>query len=217
MPTLIRLLLADDHALVREGLKHLFSVTTDIIVADEATNGAQVLNILQNEQSERFDLVLLDLTMPGIAGPDLISQIQTLELPPPILVLSMHNDPQVARRALVAGANGYLTKDNNPDVLLGAIRKIASGGRYLDPVLAETMAFEATVPACRRPVHESLSDRELQVFSLLVKGLTVNDIAAQLAISNKTISTHKSRLMDKMGLVNNTDLIRYALSHEMTD
>lgn len=211
---MIRLLLGEDHALVREGLKQLFTFVPDIEVTAEAANGATVLDALRRD---RFDLILLDMTMPGISGPDLISRIRTHESAPPILVLSMHNEPQVARRALMAGAAGYLTKDNNPDVLLAAVRRVASGGRYLDPHLAEAMAFETSTPAHRKSPHEQLSDREFQVFVHLAKGLGVNDIAAELAISNKTVSTHKARLMEKMGLASNADIVRYALSHRLID
>jgi DNA-binding NarL/FixJ family response regulator len=204
---MIRILLCDDHALVREGLKQLFSLTSDIVVAAEAANGIQVLDALRRD---RFDLVLLDMTMPGVSGPELITRILNLDVHPPILILSMHNEPQIARRALAAGAAGYLTKDNNPDVLLAAVRKVAGGGRYLDPPLAEAMVFESTAPS-----HETLSERELQVFALLARGLSVNDVAARLGISNKTVSTHKARLMEKMGFTCNADLVRYAVSHEL--
>lgn len=208
------LLLADDHALVREGLKQLFALTTDIRVGAEATNGAQVLEALRQQ---KYDLVLLDMTMPGISGPDLISRVRTHEDAPPVLVLSMHNEPQIARRALAAGASGYLTKDNNPEVLLAAVRRVASGGRYLDAVLAEAMAFENTAAVNTRPPHEALSDRELQVFSLLAKGMGVNEIAQELSISNKTVSTHKARLMEKLGLATTADIVRYAITHALLD
>lgn len=214
MTTTIRLLLADDHALVREGLKQLFSLTPDIVVGGEATNGTQVIEALRRE---RFGLILLDMTMPGVSGPDLIARIQAHDEPPPILVLSMHNEPQIARRALAAGAAGYLTKDNNPEILLRAIRRVAAGGRYLDPALAEAMAFETSAPTAMRPLHEILSEREQQVFSLLARGIGVNDIAAQLGISNKTVSTHKARLMEKMDFTCNADLVRYAIGHGIID
>jgi DNA-binding NarL/FixJ family response regulator len=211
---MMHLLLADDHALVREGLKQLFALTTDIRVAAEATNGAQVIEAIR---SQRFDVVLLDLTMPGISGPDLITRLRGQEGAPPILVLSMHNEPQIARRALAAGASGYLTKDSNPEVLLGAVRRVAAGGRFLDPVLAEAMAFEQPLASRDRPPHESLSDRELQVFNLLARGMGVNDIAQQLAISNKTVSTHKARLMEKLNLATTTDIVRYAISYGLME
>ncbi|MFZ2267267.1 MAG: response regulator transcription factor [Azonexus sp.] len=210
----IRILIADDHGLVREGLKQLFALTSDIVTAHEATNGSQVLEALEHEN---FDLLLLDMSMPGISGAELIARIVSRPAPPPILVLSMHNEAQIARRALIAGATGYLTKDNNPEVLLGAIRKLANGGRFLDAALAEAMAFESTAPARPRRPDEILSEREYQVFLLLAKGSAINDIAAQLSISSKTISTHKARLMEKMGFANSADLVRYAISHGLLD
>lgn len=211
---MIRLLLADDHALVREGLKQLFALTPDIVVADEAINGAQVVEAVERE---RFDLILLDITMPGVSGSELISRLRASVEPPPVLVLSMHNEPQIVRRSLAAGAAGYLTKDNDPAILLAAIRKVAAGGRFLDPSLAEATAFESAQPDQSRPLHAALSERELQVFSLFAKGHTVNDIAERLAISNKTVSTHKARLMEKMGFASNADLVRYAIIHGVTD
>ena len=211
---MIKVLLADDHALVREGLKQLFALTTDIRVESEATNGAQVLEALRQQ---KYDLVLLDMTMPGISGPDLIARIRAQEAPPPVLVLSMHNEPQIARRALAAGASGYLTKDNNPEVLLAAVRRVAGGGRYLDAMLAEAMAFENTAAPVSRPPHETLSDRELQVFSLLARGVGVNEIAQELSISNKTVSTHKARLMEKLGLTTTADIVRYAMSYRLLE
>lgn len=209
----IRLLLAEDHALVREGLKRLFALTPDIIVAAEAINGAQVLEALQRE---RFDLILLDMTMPGLSGPDLITRIRALLDSPPILVVSMHNEPQIARHAISAGANGYITKDNNPELLLAAVHKVAFGSRFIDPAIAEAIAFESTPVVWERPAHESLSNRELQIFTLLAQGATVNEIADQLSISNKTVSTHKARLMEKMGLTTMADLVRYAMTHKLT-
>jgi len=211
---MIQLLLVDDHALVREGLKQLFALTSDIVIAAEAINGSQLLEALQ---TQRFDVVLLDITMPGISGPDLIARIKAREDAPPVLILSMHNEPQIARRALAAGADGYLTKDNNPDVLLAAVRKVASGGRFIDPALAQSIALEITQPSGPRPLHEYLTERELQIFTLLARGTSVNDIAEQLAISNKTVSTHKARLMEKMGLANQAELIHYAIRHRLID
>lgn len=210
---MIRLLLADDHGLVREGLKRLFTITADIHVVAEATNGAQVLEALRHDS---FDLILLDMSMPGIAGPDLIARILAHENAPHILVLSMHNEVQIARRALAAGANGYLTKDSNPETLLAAITRVAAGGRFLDSVLAEAMAFESSggSPAAS---HEQLSDREFQILCALAKGIGVNDIAAQLSISNKTVSTHKARLMEKMGFSSNVDLVRYSIDHRLLE
>lgn len=211
---MIRLLLADDHTLLREGLKQLFALTVDIAVCAEATQGVEVLAALNHAQ---FDVILLDMAMPGLAGADLIVRILALPAPPPILVLSMHNEQQIVRRALMAGASGYLTKDSDPAVLLSAVRKVATGGRFIDPVLAESMAFavhEAAAP-CRR--HDSLSQREHQIFQLIAAGVGINAIALQLGISNKTVSTHKARLMEKMGFVSHTDLVRYAILHGLAE
>ncbi|MFZ2267266.1 MAG: response regulator transcription factor [Azonexus sp.] len=209
---MIRLLLADDHALVREGLKQLFALTADLEVAAEASNGGQVLDILRNGQ---FSIVVLDMTMPGICGPDLIQRIRAGDNPPPILVLSMHNEPQIARRALASGAAGYLTKDSDPETLLAAIRKVAAGGRFLGPALAEALAFETTGSPGNS--HEQLTDREFQILNLLAHGHSVNKIADQLAISAKTVSTHKARLMEKMGFASNADIVRYAISQGLVD
>lgn len=211
---MIRLLLADDHALVREGLKQLFALTSDIHVAAEASNGAQVLDLLRQEC---FSILLLDITMPGICGPDLIERIRARDNSPPILVLSMHNEPQIARRALGAGAAGYLTKDSCPETLLAAVRKVAAGGRFLAPSLAEALAFEASSSSPGNTSHEQLSDREFQIFTLLARGTGVNEIARQLLISNKTVSTHKARLMEKMGFASNADLVRYAVTQGLVE
>lgn len=208
----IRLLLAEDHALVREGFKRLFALTPDIAVVAEAFNGDQVLKALQGGN---FDLIMLDMTMPGLCGPDLIARIRDQPGAPPILVVSMHNEPQIARHAIAAGANGYITKDNNPELLLAALRKVAYGSRFIDPAIAEAIAFDSTPTVWERPPHENLSNREQQIFAMLAEGATVNEIAEQLAISNKTVSTHKARLMEKLGLTSMADLVRYAISNKL--
>ena len=210
---MIRVLIADDHAIVREGLKQLFALDSDVVVAGEAVDGAQVLETLRRGG---FDLVLLDMTMPGVSGVNLISRIRAQDGAPPILVLSMHNELQIARRALAAGASGYLTKDSRPDILIAAIRKVATGGRFIDPGLAEQMVFEAG-DSGTRPSHELLSDREFHILRLLVRGMSVNDVAEELAISNKTVSTHKARLMLKMNFNNNAELVRYAVAHGLIE
>jgi DNA-binding NarL/FixJ family response regulator len=210
---MIRILLADDHALVREGLKQLFALTPDFHVAAEASNGAQVLELLRRE---RFSIAILDMTMPGISGPDLIQRVLSGDNPPPVLVLSMHEEPQIARRALAAGAAGYLTKDSAPETLLAAVRKVAYGGRFLATSLAEAIAFEA-INAGPSASHEQLTDREFQIFSLLARGNGVTEIANQLAISSKTVSTHKARLMEKMGFTCNADIVRHAIDQGLVD
>lgn len=210
---MIKLLIADDHAIVREGLKQLFALCPDVSVAGEAVNGAQVLDALRGGG---IDLVLLDMNMPGVSGVDLITRIRAHHERLPVLVLSMHNEPQIARRALGAGASGYLTKDNDPETLMAAVRKVAAGGRFIDPALAEMMVFEAGEKG-EHPPHEQLSDRELHILRLLVKGRSVNEIAGELSISNKTVSTHKARLMQKLGLQNNAELVRYGIDHGLVE
>jgi DNA-binding NarL/FixJ family response regulator len=202
----IRVLIADDHVIVRGGLKQLFALVGDIVVAGEATNGAEVLEALRHGQ---FDLVLLDLTMPGISGVSLIGHIRALNAKLPILVLSMHNELQVAKRVLQAGAAGFVTKGSKQDTLMDAVRKVAAGGRFVDPVIAEQMMFEKPVSGEIAP-HQRLSERELHIMKLFAKGRGINEIAEELCISNKTVSTHKARLMQKMNFQSNAELIRYA-------
>lgn len=208
---MIRLVIADDHAIVRGGLKQIFALVPDFDVVGEAVNGSEVLACLRLEP---FDLLLLDLNMPGISGADLINRVKAHRKDLPVLVLSMHNDPQVAARMLRAGASGYITKDCEPDILMAAIRKVAANGRYIAPDLAEKMVFDVTSTG-QRPPHSLLSNREFEVFRLLVSGKSVNQIATQLAISNKTVSTHKVRLMEKTNLSNMADLLRYAMEHNV--
>lgn len=208
---MIRLVIADDHAIVRCGLKQIFALMPDFEVVAEATNGSEVLACLRQA---RFDLLLLDMNMVGISGSDLIARVKAHQPDLPILVLSMHNEPQVAARALKAGASGYITKDCEPEILMAAIRKVAARGKYIDPDLAEKMVFDVSSSA-QRPPHSLLSGRELEVFRLLTTGQGVNDIATQLAISNKTVSTHKVRLMEKLNLTSMADLMRYAMQHDL--
>lgn len=206
---MIRLLIADDHAIVRGGLKQIFAMAPDMEVAGEAANGAQVLDSLRQLE---FDLLLLDLNMPGVSGPDLIMRVRAQKAALPILVLSMHNETQVASRVLKAGANGYITKDSEPEILLSAIRRVAAGGKFIAPELAEQMVFDVSTSGSQLP-HSLLSDRELEVLRLLITGKSVNDIADQLCISNKTVSTHKTRLMEKMSMGSIAELMRYAMAH----
>jgi DNA-binding NarL/FixJ family response regulator len=210
---MIRVLIADDHAIMRGGLRQLIGLASDIVVAAEATNGNQVLELLP---AVNIDLVLLDMSMPGCSGVDLITRIRAVAPLLPILILSMRNEAQVARSALKAGATGYLTKDNEPEVLMGAIRKTATGSRFIDPLLVEQMVFDGG-GAQQNPAHERLSAREFHVLSLLANGKSVNEIADQLAISNKTVSTHKARLMQKMKFRTNAELVRYGISHGLAD
>jgi len=209
---MIRLLIVDDHALMREGLKQLFEGEGDIAVSAEAGSGEEALTMLQNEA---VDLVLLDITIPGIHGVELITKIRARPSSPPILVLSMHNEPQIAKRKLKAGASGYITKDSSPKNLLEAIRKVASGGRYIAADLAEKIAFEVST-AAPLVLHELLSGRELVILRMLAKGKKVSEIALELDISSKTVSTHKARLMQKMHIDSDVKLMKYTIAHGMT-
>lgn len=210
---MIRLLIADDHALMREGVKQIVAMSDDVVVAAEAENGARVMELLRDGV---FDLMLLDLTMPDVSGVDLICWVQAKFPALPILVLSMHNEPAVVVRVLRAGATGYLTKDNDPQDLMAAIRKAAIGGQYIDPKLAERIAFAGSNDG-QAPRHRRLTDRELHILRLWSRGKSINNIAEELAISNKTVSTHKARLMEKMGIHSNAELVRYALSHGLVE
>ncbi|HTJ91758.1 MAG TPA: response regulator transcription factor [Pararobbsia sp.] len=206
---MIKILIADDHALMREGLKQLIALEPQFQVVAEASSGSEVFDALRHVD---VDLLLLDMSMSGICGSNLIERVRLHSDKPPILVLSMHSDIHVVRSALNAGAAGYLTKDCNPESLLNAIRKVAKGGRFIDAELAERFAFQAD-PHAERPPHALLSDREFAVFRLLAQGQTVNEIADELSISNKTVSTHKARLMQKMRCRTNAELVRYADAH----
>jgi DNA-binding NarL/FixJ family response regulator len=159
-------------------------------------------------------VVLLDISMPGVNGLEAIPRIRALSHPPAILVLSMHDEAQMAARALKVGAAGYATKDSDPALLLTAIRRVAAGGRYIDPALADRMVFEVGLTDAR-PLHASLSEREFSVFERLAQGANVNDIAQQLALSSKTISTHKARLMHKLNVASLADLVKYAMEHKL--
>jgi len=210
---MIRVLLADDHRIVRAGLKELLSETGDIAVAGEANDGTEALARIREGE---YDVAVLDMSMPGRSGIDLIRQVKQEKPRLPILVLSMHSEEQYAVRALKAGASGYLTKESAADQLVTAIRRIAAGGAFVTPETAQRLALDLNGAAATAP-HTLLSDREFQVFRFIAGGKTVSDIAKQLSLSVKTISTHKTRIMRKMGLANQTELIRYAIEHRLLD
>jgi DNA-binding NarL/FixJ family response regulator len=210
---MIRLLVADDHAIVRAGLKQVFALAPDMQVMAEASCGAEVLDRLREAP---VDLLLMDLNMPGISGADLVARIKAHRPGLPILVFSMHDEAQVALRMLQAGVGGYITKDCEPEVLLSAVRQVASRGNYIDRRLAEKIAFDVVSTSERAP-HTLLSQREYEVFRLLVQGLGVTEIAASLVISGKTVSTHKARLMQKLHLSNMAEVMRYAMQHKLLD
>jgi len=210
---MIRVLLADDHAIVRAGLKEILADTGDIEVAGEAANGQEVL---ARVSAQDFDIAVLDLSMPGRNGIELIKLVKAEKPKLRILVLSMHSEEQYAVRALKAGASGYLSKESAADQLVAAIRRIAAGGAYVTPETAERLALGAA-PRAEAAAYTLLSDREFQVFRMIARGASVSEIARELSLSVKTISTHKTRIMDKMGLANQAELIRYALEHKLLD
>lgn len=209
----MKLLIADDHAILRAGLKHLLSDYPDIEVGGEAANGQEVL---AQVRSQPWDALLLDMTMPGKSGIELIKQIKLLAPKLPILVLSMHKEDLYAVRALKAGASGYLCKDNAEDQLVVALRKVAGGGHYISPAVAERLALDALQGNQRDvPPHTRLSDREYQIFQSLVAGGSVTEIAETLNLSVKTVSTHKSHVMEKMACDSIAELVRYAIEHQL--
>lgn len=210
---MIRILLADDHAIIRDGLRQIFAETGDLQVAGEAASGHEVLARVREAD---WDILLLDLSMPGKSGLELIKQIKTEKPRLPILVLSMHEPEQYAQRALRAGAAGYLNKDSDAPQLIEVVRKVARGGVFVGPEVAEQMA-RGLMPDAERLPHSLLSDREFQVFRLIAGGTAITDIARQLSLSVKTVSTHKTRIMQKMNLANHTELVRYALDHRLLD
>jgi DNA-binding NarL/FixJ family response regulator len=210
---MIRVVIADDHTILREGLKQLLQAADDLQVVGEAADGHDVL---REVRSREFDVLLLDMSMPGKSGMELIKQVKAERPKLRILVLSMHEEHQYAVRAIRAGASGYLTKESASTLLVTAIRKVANGGAFISAEVAEQLALSA-MPHAEGPPHASLSDREYQVFRLLVAGAAVTQIAAQLNLSTKTVSTHKARLMEKLAIDNPADLVRYADKHGLSD
>lgn len=210
---MINVLIADDHAIVRQGLKQIFSDVPEMRVAGEAADGHEALRKLR---TEAYDVLVLDLTMPGPGGIDILKTLQQERPGLPALILSMHAEDQYAVRMLRAGASGYLTKESAPVELVQAIRKVVAGGKYISAGLAEILAFRLD-SATDRPLHEKLSDREFQVMRLLGSGKTVTTIATELALSAKTVSTYRSRILDKLNLENTAEITRYALQNGLID
>lgn len=210
---MIRVVVADDHTIVRDGLKQILSTADDLQVVGEASDGHEVM---QRVRTLDFEVLLLDLSMPGRSGIDLIRQAHDEKPKLRILVLTMHEERQYAVRAIKSGAAGYMTKESASSLLVSAIRKVAAGGAFISAEAAEQLALGA-MPNAETLPHEALSDREFQVFRLLVSGQSVSDIAEQLSLSIKTVSTHKARLMQKLGKQNTAELVRYAIAHGIID
>ncbi len=201
-----RIVLADDHKIVRDGLKRILAATSDLQVVAEAADGDELVRLVK---ADDYDVAVVDMSMPGLAGIALIKRLKDEKPKLRILVLSMHGEQQYAARALKAGASGYLNKDSAAEMLVGALRKIAGGGMHIGEAAA------ASLVAAERSPHEALSDREFEVLRLLVEGLGPTEIGERLHLSVKTVSTHKTRILEKLGIGSTAELVRYALEHKL--
>lgn len=210
---MIKILIADDHPVVRQGLKDIIKETPDMMVGDEASNGQETLEKVRKSD---FDIVLLDISMPGRSGLDILKELKSEKPELSVLILSMHPEEQYAVRALKAGASGYLTKESAPDELIAAIRKASKGRKYITSSLAEKLAFYLEIEN-ERPLHEALSDREYEVMRMIASGKTITEIAGKLFLSVKTISTYRSRILEKMGMKSNAELTHYALKNRLVE
>jgi two-component system, NarL family, invasion response regulator UvrY len=206
-------LVVDDHAIIRDGLKKILADTDDLVVAGEAGNGNAALEKVRERD---WGLVILDLTLPGRNGLELIKLIKGERPGLPILIFSMHHEEQYAVRAIRAGASGYLSKEGDSDLLLPAIRKVASGGVFISSKLAELLALDVSPNSQNQP-HTLLSNREYEVFVRIVRGVSLTAIADEFSLSIKTVSTHKSHILAKMGMETQVDLVRYAIGHKLVD
>jgi DNA-binding NarL/FixJ family response regulator len=209
----IKVLIADDHAIVRKGLKQILYDTDDMTVAGEASSGQEVLEKTWNND---YNVVVLDISMPGRGGLEILKELKNRNPELHVLVLSIHPEELYAKRVLKTGADGYLSKHSAPDELIKAIRRVSSGGKYLTDSLAEKLALDLQDSSEDNP-HSKLSDREYQVMLMIASGKTVMEISRELSLSDKTISTYKSRVMEKTGLKNNAELIRYVIEHKLLE
>lgn len=210
---MIRVLVADDHAIVRRGLKLIMEEEFHSIVFGEASNGQQALDLVWKQD---WDIVVLDITMPGRNGLDILKELKQLRPKLPVLVLSMHSEDQFAVRVLKSGASGYMTKENVPEELVKAIKKVLAGGKYVSASLAEELAFRLETDD-EKPLYERLSDREYQVLCLIASGKTIKQISEQLSLSIKTISTYRTRILEKLKMKTNAELTHYAMKHKLVD
>ena len=208
---MIRVFIADDHDIVRKGMKQILSRTPDIEVAGEASTGQEALEKIW---ANNFDVVILDISLPGRNGLEILKQIKTHKPKLPVLILSMYPEEQYAVRVFKAGAAGYLTKESEKSELIEAIRRIAEGNKYITPALAERLADELE-PGAEKALHDRLSDREYHLLCLIARGKNTREIAAELSLSIKTIGTHRASLLDKMGMKSNAELTHYAIQHKL--
>ncbi len=207
----MRVLVTDDHAIVRRGIRQILAEIPSISKVDEATTGQEALSLASKNL---YDLVLLDISMPGRSGLDVLKQLKTDRPRLPVLIVSMHPEEQYALRALKAGASGYLTKESAPDELIAAVQKILEGGKYVSQSLAERFVAELAKPS-DKPLHEVLSDREYEIFCMIASGKTVSEIAEELALSVKTVSTYRTRILEKTNLKTNAEITRYVIENKL--
>ena len=209
----LEVLVVDDHAIIRDGLRKILADTDDLIVAGEAANGNAALDKVRERD---WSLVVLDISMPGRNGLELIKLIKTERPKLPILIFSMHHEEQYAVRAIRAGASGYLSKEGDTELLLPAMRRVAAGGVFISPKLAELLAIDISPNTHDQP-HTLLTNREFEVFTRIVRGISLTAIAEEFSLSIKTVSTHKSHILTKMNMATHVDLVRYAIEHNLTD
>ncbi len=209
----MKILIVDDHAVVRQGIKQIISDMSEACEVGEAGNGGDAMQLLRRES---WDLVLLDIGLPGKNGIEVLKQIRAEWKRLPVLILSMYSEDQYALRAIRAGASGYMTKEMAPDELLNAIAKVRNGGRFISPEVAEKLVFDLDEQSDEMP-HQSLSDREFEVLRLIASGKTVSEIGEQLSLSVKTISTYRSRILEKMKMKHNAELTHYAISNQLVE
>jgi DNA-binding NarL/FixJ family response regulator len=210
---MLKILIADDHAIVREGIKQILAEIPDKVTTDEAINGQEVI---QKVWDNNYDMVLLDISMPGRNGLDILKQLKSEKPALKILILSMHPEEQYAIRALKAGASGYLTKESTPLELTEAIKKVSIGKKYVSSSLAETLASHLETTT-EKPLHETLSNREFEVMCMIASGKTVKEIAGELSLSVKTISTYRTRILEKMNMKNNAQITHYTIQNRLVD
>lgn len=210
---MVKIIIADDHPVVRAGLKEVIAGAFDMLVADEASTGHELLDKVRKKE---FDVIILDITMPGMDGLDVLKQVKIERPKVPVLILTFHPEAQYAVRVLRAGASGYVTKASAPVELIKAIRKVYGGGKYISSSLAEKLAYDLDSESEKMP-HETLSDREYQVMCMIASGKTVKEVSDELALSIKTVSTYRSRILEKMKMRNNAQLTHYAIAHRLVD
>ncbi len=210
---MLRVLIADDHALIREGMKKILKAAQEISVIREAQNAREVIEEVKKGE---LDVVILDISLPGKSGLELLKDLKEQYPKLPVLILSMHPEDRFAVRALKAGASGYVTKESAVDDLINAIRKVVQGRKYVSPALAEKLAFDLETDT-GKPLHEGLSDREYQVMCLIAAGRSVRQIAAELFLSMSTVNTYRARILEKMNMKTDAELIRYAVQNQLID